>query len=420
MISRLHLSCCVSILCASLLCADEIAPSKPPVGTDVDTLFARLKEDPPISQRDLTKELSRLGSSAVPHILQYLNGTPDESALRAAFEAILETDDKNTVSHLISLLDADSKAVQIAAINALGRIVTPETITALTKIMMETQDSDLFKPAQAGIIAILRSEKVSGTTFAVLTAIAEEGRKIEKIRIIHCLGASGNRRAGHVLIGFLEDPEMSVTVAAIAALGTLKVSDHRISFRLRRFLDEPNPYIRKEAALALGKLRDIESIHDLINLLDDAHPGVIDTAHWALKQISGKRFSKSSVYWDTWWQDEEEKYQTELDDLLGQIHGEVTGRRVMAIRGLSRMVLGREEIADNLLQLTSDNNPMIRGEACAALGIMKISQAVPDLIACLDDTNNDAKSRAHRALQQITNQDLPAVRDDWEKWQSSQ
>lgn len=410
-------ACLISLLCVSLLHADETAP---PVRAGVDALLGELKEDPPISRRDLIDGLTDIGPSAVPHLIQYLNGSPDESALDAIFKAISNMGDENTASHLISLLEADIEAVQIAAINALGRIGTPETVIALTEIMMETEDDDLFKACQAGVIATLRKEGSAGDTFAALTRIADEGGKLEKIRAIHCLGASGSERAGRFLLGFLRDEDMTVTIGTMVALSRLRIDDPRTCSRIRRFLGSRNPYLKKEAALAVGKLKDIESIPDLIDLLNDAHSGVVDTAHWALKQISGMRFSKNSVYWDSWWKAEEEEYREKMNTALEELDSGAAGRQMKAIRSLSRMVLGREEASDVLLRFISDDNPMIRREVCSALGIMKAQEAVPALIGFLDDSSNDVKNAAHRALRRITGQDLPKDRDEWEGWASSQ
>ncbi|MGD8823029.1 MAG: HEAT repeat domain-containing protein, partial [Anaerolineales bacterium] len=56
-----------------------------------------------------------------------------------------------------------------------------------------------------------------------------------------------------------------------------------------------SPYIRSEAATAAGELELKASVDNLIELLDDAHPQVVQAAVWALGHVGGKKAEESLI-----------------------------------------------------------------------------------------------------------------------------
>jgi hypothetical protein len=83
---------------------------------------------------------------------------------------------------------------------------------------------------------------------------------------------------------------------------------------LRDLLQDESEEMRRAAALALGRKKAVESIPDLLLLLDDSASAVIQAARTALKELTGEDFgplveagpkdqAKAARAWRHWWQE---------------------------------------------------------------------------------------------------------------------
>ena len=73
--------------------------------------------------------------------------------------------------------------------------------------------------------------------------------------------------------------------------------------RLTTRLKLPNPTARQRAAKTLGAMGDPHAVEPLIAALADENAGVQSNAAEALKNITGKDFSKDSAKWSAWWKE---------------------------------------------------------------------------------------------------------------------
>jgi hypothetical protein len=97
------------------------------------------------------------------------------------------------------------------------------------------------------------------------------------------LGNIKNKSATGRLIESLQDPDVDVRWNAADALGKLR--DQSATDPLIHALSDPDEFVRERAANALGKIRDVSAAAALQAALNDSHEDVRKTAAEALEKI---------------------------------------------------------------------------------------------------------------------------------------
>ncbi len=378
-------------------------------------LMARLSETPPIEPEELDEGFKKIGPKIVSSLLWYLylNHRPDEDVLKVATEVILHFKDENTLSYLQSLVKSKSRKVRLAAVGALGSLGGLETVEILLE---KLSDTELSGACRGALVTIFKRQANNYNFFSELRPKLGAGDLTKRIEIVSCLGKSDSEYASPLLGECLDDREVPVKLTALIGLGKLRPTDPTILRKIREFLKEKDFQLRREAALTLGRLGDIESAPKLVELLKDENRGVSANAHWALKNISGLRYPLNYERWKFWLDNELKKLLAEREALVAKVRSGDDKEKTKAIGPLSRIRLKRNETINLLLPLTDYGVSEVRKEVCAALGVMKSRKAVPDLIRRLDDWDKTVRDAAHHALQQITGEKLPPDRDKWIKW----
>lgn len=115
------------------------------------------------------------------------------------------------------------------------------------------------------------------------------------------LGKMGKRAAPAVpfLIDALKDEDKDVRKNAACALGEIK--DPRAIEPLIAALKDKDDNLRRRVPIALGKIKDSRAIEPLIVALKDKDNGVREIAAEALKEITGKDFGQDPAKWQEWW-----------------------------------------------------------------------------------------------------------------------
>jgi HEAT repeat protein len=398
----------------------EFPRPNPTVHGKFAILMVQLQSEKPISLKKLKSELVKLEAPVVPSLLRYLDMKPENSAIGTLLDILVKFKDDQTVGYLKFFLDSDSKDIQLAVVHVLGNIGDAEAVKALLPPLLG-KDTQLGRAAGKAIKAILQKEPDNHKVIRVLHNAAKSAEASVKVRIINCLAFSRSRLAAAVLLEFLGEWEKtSVKRAVINAIGVLCFADSGICSAIRPFLKHKNKQLRKEAALTLGKLQDLESGKGLISLLKDKDKGVRGNAYWALKKITGLKFPPSYDRWKDWWDKEYKKINDERKALLKQLHSNTPRKMIKAIPKLAGVQLCRKEIASALLEYITYGNSDIQIEVCKALGRMKAREAVPKLVERLSDYDDKVAAAAHKALQAITGKKLPASKVEWQKWLASQ
>jgi len=106
---------------------------------------------------------------------------------------------------------------------------------------------------------------------------------IARLHAVKALGEAKDARAVSPLIAILKDPKCGVTAAnALAKIGQPSVAP------LSTSLKDNSSVARKNAAIALGKIKDARAVSPLITALNDDNPIVRRNAARALGEIHDK------------------------------------------------------------------------------------------------------------------------------------
>ena len=207
------------------------------------------------------------------------------------------------------------------------------------------------------------------------------------------------------------DEEQVVVLGAIAAarVGAFEASPDQVAHvRTRlRSLEEGVPRL---AALALGKLEDIESLPDLMGLLDSEDALESKAAHESLCWISGSDLGRTSSAWRRWLSGEQNWLSNVAPSQLAQLS---SGDRLAvhrALRELQRHPLYRHEFAPEVAQLLYAADEDLAVAGCEALAALGSREALPALIESLALPDCALREAVLRTLQSLARRD-PALRE---------
>ena len=107
-------------------------------------------------------------------------------------------------------------------------------------------------------------------------------------------------RLADLFSGEPEERKWRCRALAARVLGKSEAAEARED--LEAGLADPDPWVREEAALALGWLKQEKSLGPLINALDQEEVGRVRKAEGAtLDRITGLHFGEDRAVWRAWW-----------------------------------------------------------------------------------------------------------------------
>jgi len=189
----------------------------------------------------------------------------DEIVRSRAIEGLWEDEDLTLAGLLVRLLrDDPSESVRAAAATSLGRFVLLgelEKIEAAPAMMVED---------------------------ALLGAIYDPHEMLEvRRRAVESIAYSGQAQVRDIIEMAYYDDEEKMRISAVFAMG--RSADPLWREMVIAELDNPNPEMRYEAAIACGELEASAALSALIDLIEaDPDPEVQEMAIWALGCIGGK------------------------------------------------------------------------------------------------------------------------------------
>jgi len=180
---------------------------------------------------------------------------------------------------------------------------------------------------------------------------------------------------------------------------------------LRRWLDAPEPAIKKCAAVALARLRDPETAVAMLAWLE--HGGERDrkTAVWCLETILGVTLPAELRRWRALCDEELAWKERRGRRSIATLDSRNPTTVVQVIGELSRARLHRHDVAAELTPLLASPNPGIQRAVCGALARLGSARAVPALVAALDDPDDERRGWALDALRELTGRELTDPKD---------
>jgi HEAT repeat protein len=133
-------------------------------------------------------------------------------------------------------------------------------------------------------ICILQIGYLQAANVDELVQQMNQNNTVTRLHAIKALGEAKDARAVDPLIAVLKDEKCGITAAnALAKIGQPSVAP------LFTALKDDNPVARRNAAMALGKIKDSTAVKPLIAALNDENPIVRRNAAKALGEIQDNR-----------------------------------------------------------------------------------------------------------------------------------
>lgn len=235
--------------------------------------------------------------------------------------------------------------------------------------------------------------------------------------ILCAVGDAGDPRGLAFLEHVLTFRPESISICAsqvrrLGRSGDVRV-DRGLAQRLRWAVDVDRPAASRALLLALGELRDYDSMPILIELLDSEDSGLASNALWALRRITDMNFPGNAARWETWYERELAWFEHEEESALRDLHVGPPSAAAAAARAISERRLWREDLALELLGALERPHPALRAPICRALERLGESNVALGLVELLDDADPDSAAAALHALVELTGRDLPADVSTW-------
>ncbi|HIK29717.1 MAG: HEAT repeat domain-containing protein [Oscillatoriaceae bacterium SKW80] len=348
----------IAILCLSLpLFLIENSETQVLASADINYHISQFRDDDESNDPQAIDALVKIGERAVSELLTVLK-EPD-ARVRASAAKVLgkigsESENKADAlaSTLVEYLNDSNQEVRRAAAEALGRIGS----IAVPKIV----------------------EALQAEPTVMRTAAAE------------ALGQMGTdaKEAIPSLVARLQDSDWRVRSAAARALGKIgteaKLEAPALVPPLIHALEDSDPEVRRSAAEALGRIGS-PVVPDLINALQDENASVRAAAAEALGQI-GADAREVVPHLIARLQDSDWRVRSGAAKALGTIGSQAS--------------LEASIVVEPLIDALKDKDPEVRRAAAEVL--VKIgSEAVPKLIAALDDERSTVRAGVAWVLGQI-------------------
>ena len=212
---------------------------------------------------------------------------------RAAYSAEMlgNIGDSRAVRGLSRLLESSNYRVADAALYALGKIGTQESLSEITKILDHPT-----RWTQDRIAAAV--EAVGRPAMSLLIRNLEEGTPQTRTLSAEILAKVGGEEALPALRDALRDPHTDVRARAAAALGRLR--DRNSLEQLLGALEDTRWEVRSQAAKALGEVEDPIALPHLAQALRDPEWWVRANAEEAMRRMgeAGEKELAAMLYDD--------------------------------------------------------------------------------------------------------------------------
>jgi HEAT repeat protein len=322
---------------------------------------------------------------------------------------------KRAVPKLMKLVRKSTKLpMRFAAVTALGEIGDAKALPLMLELLRKGP-AELQRPAANAIIYIGDTKSVTD-----LLAIGTSERSRGRLQAVRAIGGvlrdRPDERARVALEKLTTDDDLSVSLAAIAALGAMKApaSTKALAALARSY----EPHRRRAAVEALGNLGDKSQVPVLLKALRARDDHVAGAAAWALGKLEApsalpdllrstrRRGWATSINASA----AAARYAhiDRLDQLLPLLHHRIRFVRVNAayVVGRLKAVPARRTL---VLLLQRDPSWLVRQAAARALG--QIGGATKELTKASKEDQREAVRKAAKAA--LTTPFKPPARSDW-------
>jgi len=372
------------------------------------TSFAR--EEDAAAVDTLVDELSSLGPFLLPALHAHLAGLPEpglpaDRGEAAGVDALVLALGRPPVARWVAgLLEAEDAGLPGAERAAALRLLEPVARAEDLALALELSSESIGEPAGTSLRRPLHelALRVVADDPAALVLIprhvAQPDGSAHSL-LVRAIGAEADEAGWDALVALIgvDDALDRATLLSVAELARRHpgTAPPDLGAQVSTYLAEDDSTLVRHALTALGALDHQDAIEPLIELLESEAPAIAQAAHGALKDLTGLGLPASAPRWELWLAEEQRWWRAEAPRLIAQLTG--------GEQSESRHRLRRDELAAELVRVVEGGSPLLRREACDALGALGAKSAVPALRQLALDT--DPESRLHasavRALARI-------------------
>ncbi|MCI0572718.1 MAG: HEAT repeat domain-containing protein [Myxococcaceae bacterium] len=262
----------------------------------------------------------------------------------------------------------------------LGRERRPEVKAALARVLGQLKDATSVQPLAAALDL--------GNTEGAGNAMNKE--------VVHALATIGDRSAGPTLLQAMHSRDPYVRVAAIDAMGALRLKE--AAGPLEALASDPStePYVVKKAIQALGHIAAPSSVPVLLRMMFKERPGIsfYVESSFALYQVGTPATEALMAALEgrdaelLKWAGENNIKEAGILAKCAQVLGDLHVRRAAPVL-LRRLGYDSPDAASRLF---------VRMLAAEALGRMRAASAAQAISGLLGETEPDARQRYVKAL----------------------
>jgi HEAT repeat protein len=210
---------------------------------------------------------------------------PEPFVRSAALRALRELRFADAFDPALHALADATPGVRLEAVAVLGWLKDERALAPLAALATADDDTEVRRTAvgSLGFAPTLHEVAINALLGALRDAVWQVREEAATT-----LGKLRAQVARAALVAALGDDYWQVRVRAVRALGQLGAGgDHDTAPAVAALLGHTISNLRKEAALALGELRDSRTVPALRDALEDRDPDVRKAVRIALQQIEG-------------------------------------------------------------------------------------------------------------------------------------
>ena len=215
-----------------------------------------------------------LGSVGGARAVQPLTALATDAAVKVnlrapALRSLGRLGDRSVTPLLKSFIGHEDARLHKAAVEALGRVNSPEACNALLRVAADKQES--AKVRRLALVDLLQEEDAAALILA-RKILADKSEDCDlRLAALEKLAELNKSTARDVLVQALHDEDPRIRAKATHYLG--EPGDESLVEPMIRLLLDPDNDVRHGAALALGEMGDKSAEEALIKLMNDATAG---------------------------------------------------------------------------------------------------------------------------------------------------
>lgn len=278
------------------------------LGVRVQMLVQTLRASKVDEYRRAVRELVRIGSRAVPRLLEYL-AAPDEVIRGGVTEVLGQIGDVSARGRLLLLFEDDHPGVRAKAARAVAYMCDEATLKRLLAML---DKPSLYRDAPAQCLGHLKEKSAVKPLMKLMQdALARED---DRASAAFALGLIGDAAALDALVSELLETRAArvreTAATAISRIGPFYGPEEKEK-SARALLEAYGRYPHNRAliAQALGEFTLAPVIDALIESLNDENPEAQDACYKSLKHITGEVMDRDYEQWNSWWQLARARYE---------------------------------------------------------------------------------------------------------------